>query len=626
MPIAAGEQNMKASSRRTRRTRGCAGWAAGLVGLALGATLALPAQARAATPAPVPAPPTVSAMDGQLFLQLLIAELEWRRGEAGIAYQLILDAARRTRDEALFRRSVEIALQARAGEQALIAARAWREATPLSVEAARYEIRLLLALNRVGEVAAPLHTLLEQTAPADRAGLIAALPQLFQRSPEPRTAAATMESLLRPYLGVAATAAAARVTLARLWRAAGDQARALALLQEAAALDPASPAPPLLAVEMMAGTAAAEALVRAALRAPQADLTLRLAYARALAAAQRYTEAIEQLRLATEAQPSAAAAWLLLGALRVELRESKAAEQALLRYVELSQAATAAAAQGPATDADDAREDLPAGAPPEEPERQDDRLTQAWLLLAQAAEQRGDLQAAEAWLARIEQPERLLAAQIRHASLLARRGQVEQARALVRAVPARSEREERAKVFAESQLLRELRLWDEAYAVLAAAGARFPDDTDVLYERAMMAERLSRLADMERLLRRVIELEPGHYHAHNALGYVLADRNLRLPEARALILRALELAPGDPFITDSLGWVEFRLGNLPEALRLLRQAHAARPDAEIAAHLGEVLWVMGEREEALRVWRDAKRRDAGNEVLRETLVRLRVDL
>ncbi len=93
-----------------------------------------------------------------------------------------------------------------------------------------------------------------------------------------------------------------------------------------------------------------------------------------------------------------------------------------------------------------------------------------------------------------------------------------------------------------------------------------------------------------------------------------------------MIERALELAPGDPFITDSLGWVEFRMGNREEALRLLRRAWAARPDTEIGAHLGEVLWVSGLREEARKVWREARQRDAGNEVLRETLARLKADL
>jgi Flp pilus assembly protein TadD len=106
----------------------------------------------------------------------------------------------------------------------------------------------------------------------------------------------------------------------------------------------------------------------------------------------------------------------------------------------------------------------------------------------------------------------------------------------------------------------------------------------------------------------------------------LADRGLRLPEAKALIEHALELAPGEPFITDSLGWVEYRLGNRDEALKLLRQAYAARPDTEIAAHLGEVLWVNGQRDEARRVWREGKTRDASNDVLRETLARLKPDL
>jgi Flp pilus assembly protein TadD len=142
----------------------------------------------------------------------------------------------------------------------------------------------------------------------------------------------------------------------------------------------------------------------------------------------------------------------------------------------------------------------------------------------------------------------------------------------------------------------------------------------------MMAEKLGRMDEMERLLRRVIELKPDNAHAYNALGYGLADRGERLPEARRLIQRALELAPGDPFITDSLGWVEFRLGNREEALRLLRTAYQARPDAEIGAHLGEVLWSLGRHDEARVIWREARARDATNEVLRETLARLRVEL
>jgi Flp pilus assembly protein TadD len=142
----------------------------------------------------------------------------------------------------------------------------------------------------------------------------------------------------------------------------------------------------------------------------------------------------------------------------------------------------------------------------------------------------------------------------------------------------------------------------------------------------MMAEKTNNLDEMERLLRRVIELKPDHHHAYNALGYSLAERKVRLPEARALIKKALDLSPGEPFITDSLGWVEYRLGNSDEALRLLRGAYQSRPDPEIAAHLGEVLWATGQVEEARRIWREGRSRDSANDVLKETLARLRVEL
>ena len=101
---------------------------------------------------------------------------------------------------------------------------------------------------------------------------------------------------------------------------------------------------------------------------------------------------------------------------------------------------------------------------------------------------------------------------------------------------------------------------------------------------------------------------------------------MRLPEAKALLQKALELAPGDPAITDSLGWAEFRLGNLPQALRLLEEAYKKFPNAEIGAHWGEVLWASGQRERAIAVWKECILLDKDDEVLVETLKRLRVRL
>ena len=193
-------------------------------------------------------------------------------------------------------------------------------------------------------------------------------------------------------------------------------------------------------------------------------------------------------------------------------------------------------------------------------------------------------------------------------------------------MPQTSSEETRARYLAEAQLLRDAKEWQAAYTLLVEANARLPDDADLLYEQALLAEKLLRFDEMEALLRQVIKVKPDQQHAYNALGYSLADRNVRLSEARTLIEKALSFTPGDPFITDSLGWVEFRLGRLEEAARLLGEAYKQRPDVEIGAHLGEVLWAMNRQDDARKVWREAQSRDASNEVLVETLKRLKVRL
>jgi predicted Zn-dependent protease len=182
------------------------------------------------------------------------------------------------------------------------------------------------------------------------------------------------------------------------------------------------------------------------------------------------------------------------------------------------------------------------------------------------------------------------------------------------------------KTMAEVSLLRDNKLYKPAYELLAQAAAKDPADPDLLYDQAMMAEKLRDFADMERLLRQVIAKKPDYHHAYNALGFSLAERNVRLPEAKQLIQKALEYSPGDPFITDSLGWVEFRMGNRAEALRILQGAYKERPDPEIAAHLGEVLWTLGEREQAQSIWREGMLQSSDNETLLETLKRLKVKL
>ena len=194
----------------------------------------------------------------------------------------------------------------------------------------------------------------------------------------------------------------------------------------------------------------------------------------------------------------------------------------------------------------------------------------------------------------------------------------------MRGLPAEGPADERRKLVTEAQLLRELGHYTEALKVYEEATQRFPQDNDLAYERAMVAEKAGRPDEMERLLRELIARAPDYGHAYNALGYSLADRNQDLDQARELIRRAVTLIPDDPFIQDSLGWVEFRLGNLAEARRILQAAFERRADPEIAAHLGEVLWSAGQHEAALTVWRQGLQLQADNDTLLRTLQRLQV--
>lgn len=540
------------------------------------------------------APTPDSGLDAALFYQLLIGEMEAQRGELGTAYQVLLDAARRTGDEGLYRRVIALALQARAGSEALAAAQDWRQQHG-SLAAQQHVVRLAVALGVLEQAADPLLDWLQLTPEvAQRAALLGALPQLFQAIAERQRPLDAMEPRLALQRDRADATPERRALAAGLIAAlslhAENSVLALNQLRQTEQEWPQGELAAWLALELMRAQPDAEAL---ALPRLEASLALRTAYARALARSQRTLEALRQFELLRAAEPNQPAHAYALAVLQLDLRESRAALASVDDYL--------------------AR--LPA-------EGQAEARRAARMLRVQALTQLRDWSAALAELDTLTEPELREDVSFRRASIEARRGQLDAARQRLQELPADSAAQRERRLLLEVQLLREAGQWTQAYELLGRALADAPDNVDLLYEHAMGAERLGRYDEMERQLRRVMELNPRHHHAHNALGYSLVERNQRLPLARSLIERALELGGYDPFLVDSLGWLAFREGRLDEAERWLRWAYRARPDAEIAAHLAELLLQRGQRDEALAIVEQAARREPDNAVLSATRRRL----
>jgi tetratricopeptide (TPR) repeat protein len=548
-----------------------------------------------------------AALDAEIFYEILLGEITTRSGDSSSGYALMLEAARSSKDENIYKRAADIALQARSGEAALAAANAWKDAWPQSREANRYVLQLLIALNRIADTAAPLKQELILTVPHSKIAALQALPQLYRRASDKDLAASIVQQALADDLTDPRTGAAAWTTVGRMRLLAKDKKGALEATQRAQTFDSQYENMALLALELLeAGEIQASPIAEQYFGGQPAP-ALRLIYAQVLFDLQHPTESLEQLQAATREKPDLAEGWLMQALLQLQNKQLDQAEAALQQFDKATQAG----------EADPANAASAANA---------SKMTQAYLLHAQIAEKQGDFAAAENWLQRINHAPDVFNAQIRRAALWARQGQLTQARGLVHTLEANSLDEERLKWTAEVQLLRDAGQYNEAFDLQTQAVAQFPDDNDLLYDQAMLADKAGQLHTMEHLLRQLIARQPDYHHAYNALGYSLAERGVRLPEAKELIEKALTYAPGDPFITDSLGWVEFRLGNRAQALQLLQSAFKKRQDADIAAHLGEVLWSTGQQERAKALWQETLKRHPDNETLRETLKRLGVAL
>lgn len=563
-----------------------AGPVALVAGLLLAGCAAHAPAPTAATSGPVAPPAAVvpGTWTADTLHDLLLGEIAGQRDQFDVSLAAYLRQARALRDPALAERATRIAWYARQPDDIRTATLLWVELAPQDPEANANAVMALIQSGDIEAATPMLDRLLDDPLVPVRFSFI--LQYALVSEPDMRGRLATLLADVTPRHADNPQLWLTRAAVADML---GQPDEALVLVRKSRALEPDVPGAIEMEGRLLATTGehreALRLLDRGSRQFPNAR-ELRLTHLRVLLENARGEDARAQLADMRTRWPDDGDLALSLAVIEWETGHPARAKELLIEL----------AGSG-------YRED------------------EAWNYAGRVALSEGLYEEAIGYFQNVRGPQ-FLTAQIQVAYAMQKSGHLPAARTLLATLRAQAPESATQLYVAESDLL--ARAGDPAGAMtlLEDALAANPDDPDLRYAHAMIAERLDRIDVVESDLRALLSGHPRNAMVLNALGYTLADRTDRADEAKLLIEQALLLAPDDPAIMDSMGWVLFKQGKAKEALPWLRRAWALTPEAEIAAHLGEVLWSLGEKREARRVWERARTLDPDSVPLQRTMERL----
>lgn len=527
----------------------------------------------------------VGGFDEQTLLELLTAEIAGSRGQLEYSVQRYLEIAQTTRDTGIIERATRIALYAEDNDAARQAATLWLEIDPQSPSA--HQIMGTLALQSGNEEAALRHfrTIIAEPGPLPpKLWLIIGALQRIEDSDD---IIRIMDEVMRDFNANNEIMLNYANVLMRLKKF--DQAAAIYETLITGSPPSTEALRARLAIFEIAGIGSdAEQWLKEMLLATEGDMrrTVRLHYSQILAQTGKLVQAIDQLEILIDEEPDRGEALLSAGVLYLEVGRNAEAMHAFQALLE-----------------------------------QEAFVHEASYFLGWLAEQQDDTEKARQWYGSVPSGPRYPLAQIRLAVLQASHGELEQARLKLLQIYNESPAHRNQAIQAEAELLVNGNRQEEALQVYdRAIGDGY--NSELLYARALLAEKSDRLDLLESDLRKIVEREPDNAQALNALGYTLADKTNRYDEAYGLIKRALLLNPHNFYIIDSMGWVLYRLGRLEESAYYLRRSLDIKFDPVAAAHLAEVLWAQGKRREAQKFLNKAGRLFPDDETVQDTRTRL----
>ncbi|WP_137940172.1 tetratricopeptide repeat protein [Chitinivorax sp. B] len=522
------------------------------------------------------------ALTNDILFNYLVGEVALQRGRGDVAASAFAELTKRTKDPRVARRGTEVAMQGGRMTQALENARTWIELEPESTNARSVLVGLLLGHSKYDDALPMVKAILaKQTVGLPRVWL--ELHDLLIKQQNKAGALQFAKTLATDY----PFTAEARFTVGSLALRANEAQLAESEIKQALALRPEWEHAALYYAQLLHKTsvdAAKDFLADYLHKQPNA-LEARRTYARILAAKKDWTTARDEFNRIVEREPKNVDMLFAVASISLELKEPGVALDTLKKIEEIG-------VREPAS---------------------------LYLMMGQVYEDLGRAEEARQAYALVPMGDRYATAQARYSKLLVADGRLEEAIKHLSDRPHKSVDQQVSWIQMQVQLMREARMFERAYGLLTDSLRKYPTNVDLLYDRAMIAEKLDRVEQAEKDLRAVLKVKPESAMVLNALGFTLADRTKRYEEALKLIESALKLEPEDPFILDSMGWVKFRMGKLEEGLTYLNKAYSVRPDPEIAAHIGEVQWAMGRRQDAKNTWNDALKQNPDHDALLQVI-------
>ncbi len=523
-----------------------------------------------------------ASLDPQLLYTLMVAEMAGQREQYNLALDGYLHAAKRVDDIEVAKRATQLALVLKQNEKASEAVDIWLANEPENIEARRAAV----LLSARGDDKDSLRTHLEYLYQVDPSGFEESLVSVTKAMPRSKgnqsdllfeelehLALKNPDQAIFPYLQ------ALLASQAKKEKSADEK------IQQAVKLRPDWENALLLQAQLAAHRGdytTARFTLQNMINKNPGNMKLRKMFGQLLLKQESYKEALQQYQIISEQNPDDSEAAYSSALIYMQLKQDDKAESALKKLVN-------------------------------KPELR----AQASYYMGRIAARKGDYDEALVWFDKVTFGPLSFESKMSAVGVLIEQEHFSQALSRVEAAEDEFPDQLLRITLLKAELFSIQKQHQESFDVLTQGLTKLPGSTELLYTRALVAEKLDRLDIVEKDLKFILKSKPDDANALNALGYTLVDKSERYSEAESYLLKALEIKPDEPVILDSYGWLKYKLGEYPEALEYLEKAYSKEQDAEIAAHYIEILWASGKKSQAREIYLKALKKDPESEKLKQ---------